>query len=940
MSTVTASDATAPVASPSIPFPLGRLVSVGAIIFCANAAMLVLQLVAGKLLDPFIGSSLETWTSIIGVFLAGIALGNGFGGKLADRYPTPRTLTILLALGAGTALWMLVFPGLLSSSGMYKLLPLNPRIPILAAVLCLPAGFVLSLLTPLAIKLGLPDVGHTGRVAGLIFSLSTLGCLIGNYLTGFYLIPTLTLNMLVLVATCVLLALAGISLLMVRTPASEPGAFATGGVPEPEATATTGTSDGVGGALPVGKKVEEGSENINPHAFPDIRQAYLVVFLASFCGMTLELTAARVLAQAVGVSLFTWTGVIGVMLAGTALGNFMGGQLADRARHTSAWLAGAAVLLGTVVLAFTLALASEYDRELPVVEHALGIQPRSWAKYRHLSDREFEEQRPVLRIFLEQGLPTLLPHLRRSLVMGTLIGTLLGAILAYGTIRVLTRNQDDTPHNPRYPLAATLCGGGATIIVFFVALSLLTRYELFTTWEPIAQVVMWTFTLFFLPMFMLGLVSPQVIRLAVPDVSHVGRVAGRVYAWSTVGAIVGTFVTGYFLLSAIGMNGTILVVGLILIGTSLLVAKVWEHNLLLYLFSIALGGIVGGFILLGFERRDGSIATVESNYYTIKVGGGPPRTPEGALSLHLDHLLHSVVDPDNPTYLYYTHEHIQMEFLWLARADSPEPKALVIGGGGYTFPRCALALMPEASVDVVEIDPKVTRVAKAHLGLKDHPHLHITHMDGRQFVSERAAPGSYDLVVQDAVNDLSVPGHLMTKEYNDAVKAVLKPGGVYLLTIIDSVGEGKLWKAAMATLAKSFPHVDLLTAHYVPEGGTPEGDDWDNQRQVLVIYASDKPFSPEALWNAVPDLVSMEGTARVAVLPIASIDLPGSGAMFVLPLALAKHVEAPRRSVVHTILVPSERFKTFTDREPGVVLTDQFCPVDNLMADVFRNRYK
>jgi|GEM_PF-458244 len=934
MSTVTASDAIAPVASsPVIPLPLGRLASVGAVIFCANAAMLVLQLVAGKLLDPFIGSSLETWTSIIGVFLAGIALGNGFGGKLADRYPTPRTLALLLAIGAGTAFWMLVFPMLLSSSGMYKLLPLSPRIPILAAVLCLPAGFVLSLLTPLAIKLGLPDVGHTGRVAGLIFSLSTLGCLIGNYLTGFYLIPTFTINTLVLVSACVLLALAGVSLLMVRTPEPQTQASPVSISPGDRAA----NSDSL---LPIGGKVEGAEASMNPHAFPDIRQAYLIVFLASFCGMTLELTAARVLAQAVGVSLFTWTGVIGVMLAGTAIGNFMGGQLADRAKHASAWLAGAMVLLSTMALAFTFTLASEYNRELPVVEHALGIQPRSWAKYRQLSDREFEERLPELRIFREQGLPTLLSQLRRSLVLGTLVGALVGAILAYGTIRLLIRKQDDTPHNPRYPLAATLCGGGATIIVFFVALSFLTRYELFTTWEPIAQVVVWTFTLFFLPMFMLGLVSPQVIRLAVPDVSHVGRVAGRVYAWSTVGAIVGTFVTGYFLLSAIGMNGTILVVGLLLIGTSLLVAKVWEHNLLLYLFSIALGGIVGGFILLGFERRDGSLATVESNYYTIKVGDGPRGTPDGALSLHLDHLLHSVVDPNNPSYLYYTHEHIQMEFLWLARADAAEPRALVIGGGGYTFPRCALAMMPEATVDVVEIDPKVTRVAYDHLGLKQHPHLHVTHMDGRQFVSERAAPGSYDLVIQDAVNDLSVPGHLMTKEYNDAVKTALKPGGVYLLTIIDSVGEGKLWKAAMATLAKSFPHVDLLTSHYVPESGTPDGDDWDKQRQVLVIYASDKPFSPETLWNAVPDLVQVEGTARVAVLPITSVDLPGSGAAFVLPLALAKHVEAPRRSIVHTILVPPERLKHFTDREPGVVLTDQFCPIDNLMADVFRNRYK
>ena len=207
------STAPAPVGA-STPLPVGRLVGVGAVVFCANAALLVLQLVAGRLLAPFIGSSLETWTSIIGVFLAGIALGNAFGGRLADRYPTPRTLAALLAVGAVAAVWMLVFPMLLASSGLHKSIPLGPRIPILAAALCLPAGFVLSLLTPLAIKLGLPDVAHTGRVAGLIFALSTLGCLIGNYLTGFYLIPTFTINTLVVASAVALLALAGGSLLL------------------------------------------------------------------------------------------------------------------------------------------------------------------------------------------------------------------------------------------------------------------------------------------------------------------------------------------------------------------------------------------------------------------------------------------------------------------------------------------------------------------------------------------------------------------------------------------------------------------------------------------------------------------------------------------------------------------------------------------------------
>ena len=73
--------------------------------------------------------------------------------------------------------------------------------------------------------------------------------------------------------------------------------------------------------------------------------------------------------------------------------------------------------------------------------------------------------------------------------------------------------------------------------------------------------------------------------------------------------------------------------------------------------------------------------------------------------------IHSSVDPDDPWYLYYEHEHIQMEFLWAARTGSPNPRVLVIGGGGYTFPRYAMEVLPETRMDVVEIDPGVTQVA-------------------------------------------------------------------------------------------------------------------------------------------------------------------------------------------------------------------------------------
>lgn len=867
---------------PSTPLPVARLAGIGLIIFLANAALLVLQLVAGRLLAPYIGSSLETWTSIIGVFLLGIALGNAYGGRLADRYPSPRTLAALLGLGALAACWMAVFPSLMSATELYKSIGLGPRIPILALLLCLPAGFVLSLLTPLAIKLGLPDVAHTGRVAGMVFALSTLGCLLGNYLAGFVLIPSFAINTLVYFAAGALAALAIGTLVCLRDPS----------VP------VTPISVAANGAI---------ARSTNPHAFPDIRLAYLVVFLASFGGMTLELTASRVLAEHLGVSLFTWTGIIGVMLAGTAFGNFTGGVLADRACQPG----GLRRPLATLLALFSSVLAFGF------VYFVLPWACDSLKAPLGLSDR--------------------------ALLLIAMVATVVSAFAAYIiVVRVVAESV-----NPRLMLGITLICAGAGTILMFVIRPVLTNSLPFEELHPIAQVMGWTFSLFFLPMFVLGMVSPQVIRLAVPDVAHVGRVAGRVYAWSTAGAIAGTFAAGYFLLSTAGMNRTLLGVALVLTLTSLLVAKVWEQNQLLYLFSIVLGGVTGGFILTARGDTDPNlIAKRETNYYTIKVTERLNMfgRPSGIRVLYLDALIHSEVDPEDPGYLHYTHEHIQIELLWAAREGVPKPRVLVIGGGGYTFPRYAMDILPETQMDVVEIDPGVTKVAYQYLGLQHYDGLNIVHMDGRQYVAERAAPGTFDLVIQDAVNDFSVPSHLLTKEYNDAVKRTLKPDGTYLLTVIDSIKSGRLWRSSMRTLRETFAHVELVCADEVPPETPPPGagaeelkkwranlKKFEVGRQVLVIYASDRPLDEARVREVALKHLNIEGKAMVGGMMGAA----RGGAIGATIVAAERLVQAVE---IYTHTVPAARLAPFLAVDPGIVLTDQFAPVDNLMADVFRYR--
>ena len=116
------------------------------------------------MLAPYIGVSLYTWTSIIGVVLGGVSLGNWLGGKLADRRPSPRVLAALFALGALATIGTLMVVRAIGDGAFFRPLPLLARIFVLTSLVFLLPSIVLSMVTPLAIRLSLPDVRRTGRV--------------------------------------------------------------------------------------------------------------------------------------------------------------------------------------------------------------------------------------------------------------------------------------------------------------------------------------------------------------------------------------------------------------------------------------------------------------------------------------------------------------------------------------------------------------------------------------------------------------------------------------------------------------------------------------------------------------------------------------------------------------------------------------------------------
>ena len=156
------------------------------IVFVSNFCIMVLELVAGRIIAPYVGVSLYTWTSIIGIVLAGISLGNYLGGQLADRYASMRLLGLIFLFGGLTSLMIL---GVETS---HVLLPSDwtiiPRILAMTTMLFFVPATILGMTSPIVAKLAVRDLAKTGVTVGKIYAAGTVGSIAGTFAAGFVLI--------------------------------------------------------------------------------------------------------------------------------------------------------------------------------------------------------------------------------------------------------------------------------------------------------------------------------------------------------------------------------------------------------------------------------------------------------------------------------------------------------------------------------------------------------------------------------------------------------------------------------------------------------------------------------------------------------------------------------------------------------------------------------
>ncbi|NOZ49906.1 MAG: spermine synthase [Chloroflexi bacterium] len=421
---------------------------------------------------------------------------------------------------------------------------------------------------------------------------------------------------------------------------------------------------------------------------------YVVVFIAGYTSLGLELAASRLLDPWFGNSIFVWASLIGLILLYLALGYWWGGRLADRHPQLATLYSIAAAAAVAVAL-------------IPIVS------------------------RPVLQMAA-------------------------GIFISYDT---------------------TLLAGS------FAA----------------------TLALFSLPTILLGMISPFAIRMLVRSTDGAGQTAGQVFALSTIGSILGVFVTVLLMIPTLGTRRTFIALGLLLLGWTVLAGL--HLRLRRALLWLAIWLLMWLLLLptLAIHAGAATLYEQESAYNYIQVVSNGP---EVVLKLNEGAGVHSVYRPG----MRLTGG--IWDYFLLAPYFSPAPvrpadvdSLLLIGLAAGTIPKLYTQVYGPIPIDGVEIDPAIIDVGRRYFAMTE-PNLHAVAQDGRTFLQHSA--GTYDVIAIDAYRPPYIPFHLTTLEFFTETRQHLSPDGVVAINAARTRDDFRLVDALAATLAQVYPSVFII----------------------------------------------------------------------------------------------------------------------------------
>ena len=289
------------------------------------------------------------------------------------------------------------------------------------------------------------------------------------------------------------------------------------------------------------------------------------------------------------------------------------------------------------------------------------------------------------------------------------------------------------------------------------------------------------------PVLLLGAVSPYAIRLAVSTVEEAGTVAGRLYALSTAGSLVGTLLSALLLIPLVGTRRTFLIFAL-----AIAVVAVWGLRPVRR-YALAPAAIAALIALpvgtLKAEAESGRVIhEAETEYQYARVV--EQDDGERWLELNEGQAQHSIYDPDTVLTGDVWDGHLVLGF---SGFREPPRRVAILGNAAGTTSRAYEEFFPATRVDGVEIDPELSEIGREYFDM-NNPRLHLYHEDARPFL--RRIDARYDVISVDAYRQPYIPFYLTTVEFFETVRDRLRPGGVLIVNAGHPEGQNDLERGA------------------------------------------------------------------------------------------------------------------------------------------------
>jgi spermidine synthase len=298
------------------------------------------------------------------------------------------------------------------------------------------------------------------------------------------------------------------------------------------------------------------------------------------------------------------------------------------------------------------------------------------------------------------------------------------------------------------------------------------------------------------PVLMLGSASPWAIRLKLRGVEDSGRLAGRMYAISTVGSLLGTFAAALLLIPLVGTQRTFLTFALITAAVAALGLRArWA------LVPLAIAALLA--VPVGTVKDSGKgrvIHEADTEYQYARV----VEYPDGERRLELNEglVMHSLYRPGTVLTGGYWDAFLVDPLTVL---PAPPGHVAILGNGAGTTARAYARYYPDTVIDAVEIDGELLDIGRRYFDLRPRPQLRLHTEDARPFL--RRTGERFDAIFLDTYRQPYIPFYLTTQEFFALARDRLRPGGAVFINVGHPESSDKLEKVLTATLGTVFAHV-------------------------------------------------------------------------------------------------------------------------------------